>query len=173
VLLLGYGAIGRAIARRLSVFEVSITAVASAARAGDEFVDTIHGTGELPDLLPDHDVVIVIVPLTDSTRQLVDARFLAALPDGALIVNVARGAVVETDALQRECAAGRLLAALDVTDPEPLPADHPLWDTPGVLISPHLGGPSTAFEPRALTLLRRELARYAAGDGLSNVVRTG
>lgn len=173
VLVIGYGSIGRAIAHRLSVFEVSTTAVASRSRAGDELVDWVHGIDELTALLPDHDVVFLVVPLSDSTRHLADERFLAALPDGALIVNVARGAVVDTDALQRECASGRLLAALDVTDPEPLPDGHPLWSTPGVLISPHIGGASTAFTPRALALLRRELARYAAGDGLSNVVRTG
>jgi phosphoglycerate dehydrogenase-like enzyme len=173
VLLVGYGAIGRAVARRLSTFEVSLTAVASRPRHGDDLVSRVHGIDELPELLPEHDVVILIVPLTDSTRRLVDGRFLGALPDGALVVNVARGAVVDTDALQRECAAGRLLAALDVTDPEPLPDGHPLWSTPGVLISPHVGGASTAFEPRALALLRRELAGYAAGDGLSNVVLTG
>lgn len=173
VLLLGYGAIGRAIAQRLSAFEVSITAVASRRRAGDELVDVVHGIDELHALAPDHDVLIVIVPLTDSTRGLLDAALLARLPDGALVVNVARGGVVDTGALQRECAAGRLSAALDVTDPEPLPPEHPLWATPGVLISPHVGGASTAFEPRALALLRSELSRYAAGEGLGNVVRTG
>ena len=100
----------------------------------------MHGIDELPDLLPEHDVVVVIVPLTDATRGLFDAALLGRLPDGALLVNVARGPVVDTDALVAECASGRLRAALDVTDPEPLPEDHPLWTTPGVLITPHVGG---------------------------------
>ena len=91
----------------------------------------MHGIDELPDLLPDHDVVVVIVPLTDATRGLFDASMLGRMPDGALLVNVARGPVVDTDALVAECASGRLRAALDVTDPEPLPEDHPLWTTPG------------------------------------------
>ncbi|NYJ75330.1 2-hydroxyacid dehydrogenase [Allobranchiibius huperziae] len=173
VLILGYGSIGTAIARRLQPFEVSLTAVASRARAGDELVDTIHGTDELPDLLPHHDVVIVVVPLSEATRRMVDADFLHALPDGALVVNVARGGVVDTDALVRECAAGRLTAALDVTDPEPLPDGHPVWTTPGMLVTPHVGGATTAFVPRALDFLRRELTRFGKGEDLSHVVATG
>ncbi|MBO1767666.1 2-hydroxyacid dehydrogenase [Allobranchiibius sp. GilTou38] len=173
VLILGYGSIGTAIARRLQPFEVSITAVASRARAGDELVNTIHGTDELPDLLPHHDVVIVVVPLSEATRRMVDADFLHALPDGALVVNVARGGVVDTDALVRECAAGRLTAALDVTDPEPLPDGHPVWTTPGMLVTPHVGGATTAFVPRALDFLRRELTRFGKGDDLSHVVAIG
>lgn len=170
VLVLGYGSIGAAIVRRLLPFEVGVTAVASRARAGDDLVDRVHGVDELPTLLPDHDIVILIAPLTDSTRGLVDAAFLGALPDGALLVNVARGPVVDTDALLAETTSGRLRAALDVTDPEPLPADHPLWRTPGVLISPHVGGASTAFQPRAERLVRAQLEAYAAGAPLANVV---
>ncbi len=173
VLILGYGSIGRAIARRLQPFEVRLTAVASRARSGDELVDRIHSTQELDQLLPAQDVVIIVVPLIEATRHLVDARFLAALAEGALLINVARGGVVDTDALIRECRSGRLTAALDVTDPEPLPADHPLWNTPGVLITPHVGGDTTAFEPRALAFLRRELATFARGEQLSHVVATG
>jgi phosphoglycerate dehydrogenase-like enzyme len=170
VLVLGYGAIGRAIAARLTPFEVQVTAVASRARTGDEFVRSVHGVDELPDLLPRNDVVIVIVPLSPQTAGLVDDAFLAALPDRALVVNVARGGVVDTDALVRHAAAGRIRAALDVTDPEPLPPDHPLWTTPGVMITPHVGGASTAFMPRAARLLQEQLSAYAAGRPLRNLV---
>ena len=128
VLIVGYGSVGRAIARRFDAFEVTLTAVASRARAGDDLVDAVHGIDELPELLPDQDVVVVIVPLNDSTHRLVDEAFLEAMPDGSLLVNVARGPVADTDALVRH--AGRLRIALDVTDPEPLPDGHPLWSAP-------------------------------------------
>lgn len=169
-LIIGYGSIGVEIAKRLVPMEVSMTAVASRARAGDEIVDSVHGIDELPELLPEHDVVFLIVPLTEQTRHLVNADFLARMPRNSLLVNVARGGVVDTDALVAACASGQVRAALDVTDPEPLPADHPLWSTEGVLITPHIGGASTAFEPRALRLLRHELARFAAGRQLRNLV---
>ena len=150
VLIVGFGSIGRAIARRLDGFECEVRAVARTAR----MVDGIDARSieELPGLLPDADVVVLIVPLTPDTRRMVDADFLARMPDSALLVNVSRGAVVDTDALLAECASGRLRAAMDVTDPEPLPADHPLWRTPGVLISPHVGGNTSAFLPRARRL---------------------
>jgi phosphoglycerate dehydrogenase-like enzyme len=135
-------------------------------------VPSVHAVDELPDLLPRHDVVVVVVPLGPQTVGLVDDEFLSAMPDGALLVNVARGGVVDTDALVRHLATGRLRAALDVTDPEPLPADHPLWTAPGVLISPHTGGASTAFLPRATRLLQEQLGAYAAGRSLRNVVRS-
>jgi len=170
VLVLGYGSIGRAVAARLTPFEVQVTAVASRARAGDELVRSAHGVDELPELLPHHDVVVVIVPLSDQTAGLVDDEFLAAMPDGSLLVNVARGGVVETDALVRHATAGRIRAALDVTEPEPLPADHPLWGLPGVFITPHVGGASTAFMPRAARLLQEQLGAYAAGRPLRNLV---
>ena len=170
VLILGYGGIGVAIARRLSGFEVKLTAVASRARGGDELVASVHGVDELPDLLPEHDVVILIVPLTDATNALVDRKFLASMRDGALLVNVSRGKVVDTDALVEAAASGRIRAALDVTDPEPLPADHPLWHTPGVLISPHTGGVTSAFEPRAVELLREQMAAFVGERPLRNVV---
>jgi phosphoglycerate dehydrogenase-like enzyme len=130
----------------------------------------VHAQDELPALLPDADVVVLITPLTAETRGLVDAAFLARMKDGALLVNVARGAVVDTDALTAEVRAGRLEAALDVTDPEPLPPEHPLWSLPGVLISPHVGGTSTAFEPRARRLIAEQLRRWAAGEPLDNEV---
>ena len=170
VLVVGYGKVGRAIAARLLSFETTVTAVASRARGGDELVETVHGIDELPALLPEQDVVVVITPLTDATAGLVDAGFLAAMKDGALLVNVARGKVADTDALLAEAASGRLRVAVDVTDPEPLPADHPLWSTPNVLVSPHVGGASTAFRPRALALVRRQLAAYAEGRPLESVV---
>ena len=173
VLILGYGGIGVAIARRLSGFEVKLTAVASRARSGDELVSTVHGVDELPALLPEHDVVILIVPLSDATNGLVDRKFLASMRDGALLVNVSRGKVVDTGALVEAAGSGRITAALDVTDPEPLPAGHPLWHTPGVLISPHVGGVTTAFQPRAVELLREQIAAFVGERPLRNVVNAG
>ena len=173
VLIVGYGGIGVAIARRLSGFEATLTAVASRARSGDDLVPSVHGVDELASLLPTHDVVILIVPLSDATEGLVDRDFLASMPDGSLLVNVSRGKVVDTSALVEATASGRIRAALDVTDPEPLPADHPLWQTPGVLISPHVGGASSAFAPRAVALLREQIAAFAAERPLRNVVNAG
>lgn len=168
-LVVGYGSVGRAIARRLVPFEVAVTAVASRARDGDDLVDRVHGIDELPTLLPHHDLVIVVVPLTDDTRGLVDDAFLSAVPDDALVVNVARGPVADTDAVVRH--AGRLAFALDVTDPEPLPDGHPLYTAPRVLISPHVGGDTHAFRPRAVRMLREQLTRMVAGEEPMNVVR--
>jgi len=164
VLILGYGSIGSAIERRLAGFEVEVLRVARTAREG------VHALSEIDELLPQADVVITVVPATDETRGMVDARFLSRMKDGALLVNVARGVVVRTEDLIAECASGRLRAAVDVTDPEPLPADHPLWHTPNVLITPHIGGRSTAFFPRALKLIEAQLRRFAAGEELVNVV---
>ncbi len=171
VLVLGYGQIGRAIASRLRPFEVQLTAVASRSRPGDELVDWVHGIDELPTLVERADVLIVIVPLTDATQRLLDADLLARMPDGGLVVNVARGAVIDTEALVAECASRRLRAALDVTDPEPLPAGHPLWTTPGVLITPHIGGATHAMRPRALALIRHQVEALRDGRRLANVVR--
>jgi phosphoglycerate dehydrogenase-like enzyme len=173
VLVLGYGSIGRAVARRLTGFEVSLTAVASRARDGDDLVDRVHGIEELHDLLPHSDVVVVIVPLSEGTTGLVDREFLAAMPDGALLVNVARGKVVDTEALVEATATGRIMAALDVTDPEPLPDGHPLWRCPGVFITPHVGGDTSAFTPRAVRLVRQQLTAFVAGEPLRNVVNGG
>ena len=130
----------------------------------------MHGFDELEDLLPAVDVVVVIVPLTEQTRGLVDRDFLARMRQGALLVNVARGPVVDTDALLDALREGRVHAALDVTDPEPLPEDHPLWRAPNLLVSPHVGGASTAMEPRAYRLVREQLERFAAGQPLENVM---
>ncbi|WP_350227129.1 NAD(P)-dependent oxidoreductase [Barrientosiimonas endolithica] len=167
---MGYGSVGRAIVRRLQAFETDVTVVASRAREGDDLVERVHGIDELRALAPRAEILVLIVPLTDDTRGLVDAELLALLPEQALVVNVARGPVVDTDALVEACQAGRVRAALDVTDPEPLPEDHPLWSAPGVLISPHVGGASTAFEPRALDFLREQLGAHARGEGLTHVV---
>ena len=164
VLIVGYGAIGEAIEARLVPFEVTVTKVARTAR------DEVHSIADLPDLLPSADVVVLIVPLTDETRGLVDADFLGRLRDGALLVNVSRGPVVDQDALVAELATGRITAAVDVVDPEPLPSSSPLWDAPGLLISPHVGGTSSAMCPRAHRLVRDQLHRFAAGEPLSNVV---
>jgi phosphoglycerate dehydrogenase-like enzyme len=164
VLIVGYGAVGAAVERRLVPFECDVLRVARTARDG------VAGFDALPSLLGRVDVVILTVPLTDRTRRLVDAEFLAAMRDGTLLVNVARGGVVDTDALLAELSTGRLRAALDVTDPEPPPPGHPLWSAPGLLISPHVGGSTTAFEPRARRLLRAQLERFAAGEPLANVV---
>jgi phosphoglycerate dehydrogenase-like enzyme len=169
VLLVGTGGVGSAIADRLAPFEVEVTRVGTRARDDDR--GHVHAADELAELLPRHEVVVLATPLTDATRGMVDAAFLAAMPDGALLVNVSRGPVVVTAALVAELEAGRLLAAVDVTDPEPLPPDHPLWRAPNVLISPHVGGDTTAFPPRARALLRDQLERFAAGRPLRNVVR--
>jgi phosphoglycerate dehydrogenase-like enzyme len=164
VLLVGHGAIGQAIEARLLPFETMVTRVARTAREG------VHAIDELPDLLPDADVVVLIVPLTDQTHGLADADFLGRMKDGALLVNMARGAVVDTDALLAELRSGRITAAVDVVDIEPLPADSRLWTAPGLLISPHVGGPSSAMWPRAHRLVRDQLHRYAAGEPLWNVM---
>ncbi|MFG1602542.1 2-hydroxyacid dehydrogenase [Actinoplanes sp. NPDC049265] len=166
VLIVGAGSIGAAIERHLEPFDVRITRVARTARPEQD----VHGVEELPRLLPQADVVVLIVPLTESTRGLVDAAFLAAMPDGALLVNGARGPVVDTAALLTEVASGRISAALDVTDPEPLPPDHPLWRLPNVFITPHIGGTVRGMMPRAYALAGDQLRRYAAGQELINQV---
>jgi phosphoglycerate dehydrogenase-like enzyme len=164
VLLVGYGAIGAAVEARLAPFECSVVRVARLARDG------VHSISELPDLLPAADVVVLVLPLTDETRGLVDAGFLAAMKDGALLVNVARGGVVDTDALVDALRAERVRAALDVVDQEPLPADSPLWGCPGLLVSPHVGGSSSAMWPRAYRLVRDQLHRIAAGEEPVNIM---
>lgn len=168
VLIVGYGGVGRAIEARLEPFEVEITRVAGHAR--DDERGRIHGVDELPALLPEAEVVVVGVRLNDATTGLVDADFLAALPDGALVVNVARGRVADTEAILAEARTGRLRFALDVTDPEPLPHGHPLFALPNVLVTPHVGGASTAMMPRMARLLRRQIERMLRGEAPENVV---
>lgn len=164
MLLIGCGSIGSAIEARLLPFEVDVVRVARSAREG------VHAIEDLPTLLPDADVVVLVVPLTAATQGLIDADFLAQMKDGALLVNVARGAVVVTEDLVSALASGRISAAIDVADTEPLPADSPLWDAPHLLISPHVGGASSAMWPRAHRLVRDQLHRFAAGEPLVNVM---
>ena len=167
VLVVGAGDVGEAIRRRLLPFDVTVTMVARRPRAD------AHGVDELPALLPEADIVVVVVPLTPQTQGLVDAAFLARMRDGALFVNAARGPIADTDALLGELRSGRLRAALDVTDPEPLPADHPLWDAPGLLLTPHVGGAVPGFPRRAYALVREQLGRWARDEPLQNVVSDG
>jgi len=167
VLVVGAGDLGQNVATRLRAFGASPVLVARRARDG------VHAVGELPVLLPAADIVVLVVPLTPETTGLVDSAFLAALPDGALVVNAARGPVVVTDALIAELSSGRLRAALDVTDPEPPPDDHPLWTVPNLLLTPHVGGNVRGFPRRAYRLVRDQILRYVAGEPLLNVVRDG
>ncbi|MFF8944788.1 2-hydroxyacid dehydrogenase [Streptomyces sp. NPDC014864] len=171
VLIVGYGSIGAAIEDRLAPFELArVARVARSARTTAR--GPVHPLTDLPSLLPDADVVILSTPLTDATRGLAGADFLARMKDGALLVNVARGPVVDTKALLAELESGRITAALDVTDPEPLPPGHPLWHAPGVLITPHVGGPTSAFLPRAERLLVNQLRRFVNHEPLANVILT-
>ncbi|MEV5549944.1 2-hydroxyacid dehydrogenase [Streptomyces sp. NPDC052309] len=171
VLIVGYGSIGAAIEDRLVPFEVArVARVARSARTTAR--GPVHPLTELPALLPEADVVVLSTPLTESTRGLVNGDFLARMKDGALLVNVARGPVVDTKALLAELESGRITAALDVTDPEPLPPGHPLWQAPGVLVSPHVGGPTSAFLPRAKRLLVDQLSRFVNREPLRNVMLT-
>ncbi|MBT2231088.1 2-hydroxyacid dehydrogenase [Nonomuraea sp. NEAU-A123] len=164
VLIVGYGSIGAALERRLDGFEVEIVRVARSARDG------VHPLDELPALLPDADVVVLLVPATPETAGMADAGFLARMKDGAVLVNAARGGVVDTDALVSELKTGRLRAALDVTAPEPLPAGHPLWSAPGLLITPHVAGSTPASGRRMLRLMRSQLLRYLSGEQLNNII---
>ncbi|MDQ0676007.1 phosphoglycerate dehydrogenase-like enzyme [Pseudarthrobacter siccitolerans] len=171
VLLVGCGGVGKAIEARLLPFETDVTRMAS--REREDAAGKIFGIDSLYEQLPLHDIVVVSVPLSGQTRHLVDAKFLAAMPDGALLVNVARGPVADTEALLAEASQGRLRAALDVTDPEPLPADHPLWTTPGVLITPHVGGASSAMFPRMVRLVKKQIGLLLEGKEPVNVVLGG
>jgi phosphoglycerate dehydrogenase-like enzyme len=164
VMIIGYGSVGAAIERRLVPFETEIVRVARTARDG------VHPVSALPELLPDADVVVLIVPSTTATTGMVGKAFLACMKDDALLVNAARGTVVDTDALLDELTARRLRAVLDVTDPEPLPEGHPLWSAPGVFITPHVGGSTPASRRRAVALVREQVRRYAAGEPLRNVI---
>lgn len=162
VLIIGAGGVGRAIHERLTPFEVNMRMVARTARDG------IASGDQLPQLLGQADIVVLAVPLDDTTRGMVDADFLARMRDDALLVNVSRGGIVDQEALLGEL--GRLHAALDVTTPEPLPADHPLWQAPNLLITPHQGGDSTAFEPRARELVTAQMRAWSAGELLQGIV---
>jgi phosphoglycerate dehydrogenase-like enzyme len=167
VLIVGHGSIGRALEARLSPFGVKFLRVARHQRPG------VHTLAELPGLLPQADVVVILLPLTAETRGLVDKGLLATMRPGALLLNPARGAIVDTEALTAAVLAGRLRAALDVTDPEPLPDNHPLWSAPGVLITPHVAGSVRRFIDRAWRLIGDQVRRYQAGEPLHNVVVDG
>ncbi len=164
VLVIGAGDIGTAIGRMLAGFDVELTYVARTAREG------VRAIGDLPELLPHADVVILIVPVTPETTGMVDAGFLAAMRDGALLVNAARGVVVDTEALLAELTRGRIRAAVDVTDPEPLPAGHPLWSAPGLLLTPHVGGAVPQTEARGTAAVTDQVTRILAGEPLLNIV---
>jgi phosphoglycerate dehydrogenase-like enzyme len=164
VLIVGYGSIGQAVERRLAGFDVQIRRVARSARDG------VSPASDLPGLLPQADVVILLAPVTMETTGMVNAAFLARMKDGALLVNAARGVLVVTDDLVAEVSSGRLLAALDVTDPEPLPAGHPLWTLENVLITPHIGASTPYSGQMAVSFVRQQAERYLAGEQLANVI---
>ena len=165
VLIIGAGGVGQAIAHRLIPFGAEVTLVARSQRPG------VVASSELPSLLPEADIVVLAVPLNMHTSGLVDDSFLSRMREGSLLVNVARGGVVDTQALVRHAQQGRIRAALDVTDPEPLPPEHPLWRIPGVLISPHVGGDTSAFLPRARALVEQQIGRWRSKDPLMHVVQ--
>jgi phosphoglycerate dehydrogenase-like enzyme len=167
VLLVGHGAIGKEIERMLAPFHVELLRLARTARSNP----TVHPIGELNGLLPQADIVILILPSTAETFHLMGAPQFAIMRQGALLVNAARGPVVDTDALVEALNAGRIRAALDVTDPEPLPVGHPLWKCPNLFIAPHIGGSTPQFAPRSIKTAEEELRRYMAGEPLRNVVQ--
>lgn len=169
VLIVGAGDIGTQIARRVRAFDAEPVLVARRARAASAD-GPVHAREDLPGLLPGADTVVTVVPMTTETRHMVDADFLGGMRDGALLVNAARGPVVVTDALLAELESGRLRAALDVTDPEPLPPDHPLWHAPNLLITPHVAGMVRGLPQRAYALVRGQIQRYVNGEPLINVV---
>ena len=167
VAIVGHGNIGKTIANALNGFEVDVTSFSKSGKGGSLTIDKFDR------LLPTFDVIILIVPLNEQTRHFMNAARLSAMKDGASLINVARGAIVDTDALVSELSTGRISCALDVTDPEPLPAGHPLWSAPNTIITPHVGGDSKAFDPRGRALVEAQLSRFAAGQPLINVVAEG
>ena len=164
IAIVGYGSIGQTLAKYLSVYDVEITGYSRSGRDGAKKIS------ELDDQLSTFDIVFLILPLNDESRNLFDAKRLAKMKDGSLLVNVARGQIVNTDALLEELNSKRIFAGLDVTDPEPLPSEHPLWKAPNCIIAPHVGGDSTAFESRGKKLVEDQLARIASGSKLGNIV---
>lgn len=167
VLMVGHGAIGKEIERMLAPFSVQMLRVARSARTEP----LVHPVGELDGLLPKADIVVLILPLTPDSRGLIGRRQLGLMRQGAILVNAARGPIVQTDALVEALNAGRIRAALDVTDPEPLPDGHPLWRCPNLLLTPHVAGSSPQFAPRALKTAEGELRRHMAGEPLHNAVQ--
>ena len=164
VLIVGYGSIGAAVERRLAGFEVQVVRVARTSRPG------VATVSDLPRLLPGADVVVLLAPVTPETIGMADAAFLARMKDGALLVNAARGSLLRTDALVAELRQGRLRAALDVTDPEPLPAGHPLWTMPGVFITPHEAASTPVSTARMISHVRDQAARFLNGAPLLNII---
>lgn len=171
-LIVGYGSIGAALGARLRACEAQVTGVARSARTAPDGT-AVHAMGDLGELLPQAEVVFLVTPLTPQTEGMADADFLAALPDNALVVNVGRGKLIDTDALLAEVASGRLRAALDVTDPEPLPDGHPLWSAPGVIITPHVAGFALLTDRRYTALVRSQVNALRARAELMNVVFAG
>ncbi len=167
VLLVGYGAIGKEIERKLAPFDVKMLRVARRARTAPD----VHAVSELDQLLPQAEIIVLILPATAQTTGLIGKRQFALLRQGALLVNAARGPIVDTDALVEALNSGRIRAALDVTDPEPLPEGHPLWSCPNLLITPHVAASTPQFAPRALGIAADELRRYMKGEPLQNVVQ--
>jgi phosphoglycerate dehydrogenase-like enzyme len=164
ILIVGYGAIGAAIEARLVPFGPKFLRVARSARGGVEPVE------RLDDLLGFADIVVMITPLTSETLHLLDAKRIALMKPGALLVNAGRGATVETNALLEALQQGRIRAAVDVVDPEPLPPDHPLWDAPNLMITPHVASDSAHTMRRAFKLATEQVHRFASGETLLNVV---
>jgi phosphoglycerate dehydrogenase-like enzyme len=164
VLIVGYGSIGKAVERRLQGFDVQVRRVARSARDG------VSPVADLPELLPGADVVILLAPVTPETIGMADAEFLARMKEGALLVNAARGVLAVTDDLVAEVSTGRLFAAMDVTDPEPLPPGHPLWSLPNVLITPHVGASTPVSARGAVDLVRAQVERHLKGEPLVNVI---
>ncbi|MFE3194816.1 2-hydroxyacid dehydrogenase [Nocardia sp. NPDC059240] len=164
ILLIGAGDLAIELRRMLEPFDTTVELVGTRARDG------VHGVDEIPELLPHFDAVVLMVPVTAATVGMVDAEFLSRMPDGAILVNAARGPVVRTDDLLRELESGRLRAILDVTDPEPLPADHPLWDAPGLLLTPHVGGSSSGNLQRGWKVAATQIGRYVAGERPQNLI---
>jgi phosphoglycerate dehydrogenase-like enzyme len=167
VLMVGYGSIGKDIEQMLAPFHVDLLRVARSARTDPQ----VHAVSDLDSLLPRAQVVILILPATAESDKLIGARQFALMPQGALLVNAARGPIVDTDALVEALNSGRIRAALDVTEPEPLPVGHPLWSCPNLLLTPHVGGSSPQFATRALRIAAGELRRYMEGEALRNVVQ--
>ena len=167
VLMVGYGGIGKQIERMLAPFNVELLRVARSVRANP----LVHAVSELDSLLPRAQVVVLILPLTAESHGLIGSRQIALMPQGALLVNAARGPIVDTNALVEALNQGRIRAALDVTDPEPLPEEHPLWRCPNLLLTPHVAGSSPQFAPRSLRTAAGELRRYIDGQPLENAVQ--
>ncbi len=169
VLLVGHGAIGKEIERMLEPFRVQVLRIARSARSAEQ----VHAVSELDNLLPSTDVVVLILPSTEETKDLIGIRQLGLMKQGALLVNAARGPIVNTDALVEALNSGRIRAAIDVTDPEPLPVGHPLWSCPNLMITPHIGASTPQFATRAMQTAAAEVRRYLEGEPLQNIVQAG